>query len=444
MRKWMLAFAMVITAAGTASAQLTTEQKQADIDALIEEWMPQNRSLDAHEQGAFDAALADLQGSLATSTDAEHGLRIQRLLATTNNAHTGAYFGPLDAAIHRLPIRLWWFDEGLFITKAHPDFAHLVGAQILSFGDLSTDQAYEGASTFVSGVPAWKRYRSITPLTQLEALHLIGASASPDSVNLGVIFPDGRRDVVTLGVEPSADPDDDWYTWAASLVPSAEGWSHMLSADGLPPYLQEPGENMYLALPDRDAAYIRFNRIFGGEESLIDETIDMMFALADTRPETIIVDFRYNHGGDVLRMRTFLEGLFGLVPENGHVYVLGGRVTMSAAIVALATLYADGQAQVTFVGEPLGDHLRFWSEGGAVELPGSGVIALYNDGYHDWVDGCDPSENCFWAAEVYSRAVGELGPDVTVPMNIETYLAGDDQVMERVWALEEARRAHLK
>ncbi len=424
-----------------AFAALTTEQKQADIDAIVAEWMPQNRSLDPEEMEAFNAALADLRASVATSTDAEHGLRIQRLVATTNNAHTQAVFGPLGSVIHRLPIRVWWFEEGLFITKAHPDFAHLVGAQILSFGDLTVEQAYEGAVGFVPGVAPWERYRSISPLTQLEALHLIGASPSPDSVDVGVLYPDGRRDVATLGPEPAPDPDDDWPTWAISLVPSAEGWPHVLAATGTqPPYLQEPGENIYLPMAEEDAVYIRFNRIYGTDETLMDETINYLFALHDDRPQNLIVDFRYNHGGDLLRMQTFLNGVYGLLPADGHVYVLGGRATMSAAIVSLVTLYADGDDRVTFIGEPLGDALRFWSEGGGVELPGSGMIVFYNDGFHNWADGCGPQDDCFWPAVVYGRAVGDLVPDVTVPMNFETYVAGRDQVLDRVWQLEAARR----
>jgi hypothetical protein len=83
-----------------------------------------------------------------------------------------------------------------------------------------------------------------------------------------------------------------------------------------------------------------------------------------------------------------------------------------------AILKSGAGRRAIIVGEKIGDDLQFWSEGGFLVLPNSGLRIHYSDGYHDWemsFDGEDPRRlaNPRMAAvnQRYSAAAGSLDPD---------------------------------
>ena len=91
-----------------------------------------------------------------------------------------------------------------------------------------------------------------------------------------------------------------------------------------------------------------------------------------------------------------------------------------------------GADRITIVGEPLGDELRFWAEGGFVTLPNSNILVTYNDGLHDMIDGCQLDEDCWWGAAAFEQGVEELDPDILIRERFEDYRSGRDLYLEAV------------
>lgn len=52
--------------------------------------------------------------------------------------------------LNRVPYRAWWFSDGLYIVKTHPDFSHLIGARIERIGKLSPEEALRLIAPFRS------------------------------------------------------------------------------------------------------------------------------------------------------------------------------------------------------------------------------------------------------------------------------------------------------
>ena len=76
----------------------------------------------------------------------------------------------------------------------------------------------------------------------------------------------------------------------------------------------------------------------------------------------MIVDLRFNPGGDLFNTILFSRALPRLVPRDGRVFVLVGRATSSVAISTAAMLKGSGGDKVTLIGEDMGDDSRFWVE----------------------------------------------------------------------------------
>ena len=66
----------------------------------------------------------------------------------------------------------------------------------------------------------------------------------------------------------------------------------------------------------------------------------------------------------------------------GRLFVIVGRATLSAGLYAAAWMVQNTRAIV--VGEPVGDHLDYWSEGGNIELPFSGLTLHFANGFHGY------------------------------------------------------------
>jgi hypothetical protein len=101
--------------------------------------------------------------------------------------------------------------------------------------------------------------------------------------------------------------------------------------------------------------------------------------IADRRPRACIIDLRFNTGGN-LDIGTPLAERLAALCRPLRVFILTGRATFSAGITQAAQWkQATGGA---IIGEPVGDRLDFWSEGGNLVLPHSGLTLHYANAFH--------------------------------------------------------------
>ena len=135
-----------------------------------------------------------------------------------------------------------------------------------------------------------------------------------------------------------------------------------------------------------------------------------------------MIDVRFNTGGDLtvtsLLAEKLAAGLHGL-----PVLVLTGRATFSAG-VTLAAQCKQLASGVVF-GEPIGDELDSWSEGGNLVLPNSGLTVHYANAFHAYSTRPYPDRD-----PVLDLDVESLAPMVTVEPSWDDYLAGADPVYE--------------
>src|SRR5262249_36899414 len=163
-------------------------------------------------------------------------------------------------------------------------------------------------------------------------------------------------------------------------------------------------------------------------------------ALRAKPPCAVIVDLRGDGGGDYTNTWHFAHALPGLVPPGGHIYVLTDSLTFSAAITTAAFIKDAGGDRVTIIGEPVGDRLSFFSEGGRACLPNLKVCLFYQTAKHDYAHACNDWHECFWLNWFYPVRVESLQPDVVVPLKFEDWNAGRDEAYSTALALA----AHLR
>ncbi len=354
----------------------------------------------------FRAAIDRVSAQVDSLTDDQFLVEIMRLVGLLGakglDGHSGVW--PWDNAddLRRLPLRLWEFPEGLYITGGAPQYRDLVGTRI----------------SHVDGVPIATVLSTLEPLVPrdnpttilmhrpifficVDVLAGLGLIAGTDRVTLTVV-PPGQA------ARPAVVDAVDTKTFTAVM----DGWEWLLpERPGTPAtgHLNQPYHVEYL--PARRTVYFRYNAVQPAGSTLADALREAMRAKDVDR---VIVDVRNNHGGDNTTYAAFVDYLASPeIDQPGRLFVLAGRLTFSAAGNFAAEL-ADRAEHEVFVGEPTGGAPNQFGDHAAIELPHTGITVT---SAKVWV-------------EVSADDRSATGPDLPVPYTAAAYFAGRDPVLE--------------
>lgn len=404
-----------------------TEAWSQDLDALAQRFLRYDRSFSSGERTRFVEELDALRAELPRLDDAQITMRIASAIALARNGHTRLYLLRNRTELRRLPIRVWWFDDGLHVIRATPEYRKLLGCRIDYFDGVGARQAREIVSAAFAGNASWHDYMSVYSLTSPEALHGLGIAPSLDAIDLGVsgCGAAGRVRVVPLPLVKKSGATEAWRD--LSPASAEEGWLHVLDgAKQLPLYLRNRGRNYWFEyLPQSGTLYFQYNRAADAPEESTNAFGERLLAeLAKHQVRRFVLDLRFNTGGDLGIGRDLMTTLQEKTKGMPR-YVVTGRNTFSAGISHVAMWKA--QPGVTLVGEPVGDELDFWAEGGNIILPNSRLYAHFANGAHSYSPApCPTSDYC------YDLSVATLRPDVAASVTWRDYLRGVDTILNAI------------
>jgi hypothetical protein len=223
--------------------------------------------------------------------------------------------------------------------------------------------------------------------------------------------------------------------------PVAERWRHVMQGEAPPLYLSRPDEPFFgewLETAGGPGLYMRLVMTMDvGEYSLSDFQSRMLAELEAREARFVVVDLRHNGGGTI--DPDFSRGVTERLGTDGRVFILTSPETFSGGITEAAYFKHFGGERAVVLGEPVGDNLIFWANGGTpMVLPNSRIPLNVWVSKEDWENGCDDWWLCFWPTMLTDVGVGTLAPDVPVSLSFADYRAGRDPVVERVIAMVEA------
>jgi hypothetical protein len=362
-------------------------------------------------------------------------LTVLRIPGFADNAHD--VFNDEDGAWYpqaRLPLRMIWFSEGWVIARAAPEFAELLGARVMRIEGWTASSLLARLRPIWGGPDSSRRWNLQWIIESAALLHALGIAELSDRLRFDLQLSDGRRVersiafVPRTSVPPSAGPV---RVWSAEPWPgeTEKGWRTAL-ARPQPLYLEEGARLFRVAqLPELEALYVQLRAHYDGpNEKIADLMHSVDAAITEHHPRHLVVDLRFDIGGDTDLTRDWLRSLPDRIPDR--IYVLVGHYTFSAGIVAAAALKHDGVGKVRVVGEEVGDRLVFWSEGENVCLPTSHYCLHATAGLWDLRHGCRGQADCY--GDRYQVIVGTLRPDLPAPLTIAAWLAGQDPGLDAV------------
>ena len=430
---------------GALHAQDRVRAWQQDLEVAVSEFMPKDRSFSPRERMAFERAVAVLYDSVPVLSDREITMRLARALALSEEAHTRIFLLRIHPPLPRYPIRVWNFPDGLYVVAARPEYRDLLGKKIVQIAGRPVDEVAEIVEQTYAGNDSWDRYMSTYTLTSPDVL--LGWNVIKGDGSAVYTFEDDRGRTSRRRLEPEKEVPKQHYNeswWAlAPTYPGSHGpWETALRADtaSAPLYLRHATRRYWSHyLPQDSILYFRLNR----SDPMADEPVKafqerLLAEISARNPQKLVVDLRFNTGGDLTSSYPLFQELakLPLAKEPGRLFVITGQSTFSAALFPAA--YLKSEAKPVFVGEPAGEDLDFWAEGGNVTLPNSGLILHYTDRFHgystkeypelaQWYPGLTKKELYF-----VDMSVPDIDLDIPVELTSADFFAGRDPVLEAI------------
>jgi hypothetical protein len=399
-----------------------------------------DRSFSKEKRRAFARALDRLIPQSGTLDRAKLALEAARLTALADNGHTNVLTQLGDTSFRSVPIRLGLFSDGLFVVKARDDYRELLGAELLEVNGRPVETVITAFRLYVGGPQSLLRQHAPRLIISPELLTAAGLNGSAFDSQYRFRLADGTMvDRLLSAIEAPPGPGDSPYWPVRDLSPvptitDGPGWSHIL--DAAPLYLSRLDENYWHAYVDEGRIlFLQINRMRDqGRQRLADHLAGVLDQVRRRGTKFVVVDLRYDRGGDYTLAADFSRRLSEAMPPDGRVFILTGGNTFSAAISTVARLRYFAGDRALQVGEPMGDRGRFWGEGDRVILPNSKIVVHYATAYHDWENGCalEQITTCFLLNYIYGVAPGTLTPQVTASPRFAYYASGRDMVMDEV------------
>ncbi|MGE0008195.1 MAG: hypothetical protein AB7S92_21760 [Parvibaculaceae bacterium] len=426
-------------AADYPPAATEAERNRQDLDYLGR--LPEvDRSFSKERRRAFERALERLMPLSGGFDRARLTLEAARLTALADNAHTSVLTQLSDTTFRSAPIRLGLFSDGFFVVKARGDNRDLIGAELMAVNERPVDSVITTFRPYMGGPQTLLRQFMPRLVISPELLTAAGLNGSADNGYYRFRLANGTvidRLLTAVDGGPGKADGSYWPVRDLSPVPTATdtpGWSHVL--DAAPLYLSRLDENYWHAyVDDGRILFLQLNLMRDqGHQRLSAYLAGILDLIRRKETKFVVVDLRYNRGGDYTQAADFSRDLADALPSDGRIFVLTGGNTFSAAISIVSRIRFFAGARAIQVGEPMGDRGQFWGEGGTVLLPNSKIAVRYATAYHDWENGCSLEQitTCFLFNYIYGAAPGPLIPQITGSPRFAYYASGRDMLMDEV------------
>ena len=385
-----------------------------DIDYLESE-LKRDNPPDYRIPAEFFHRAEALKASVPQLNDEQVALGMGRVLNALDRGHTAIWFGaPGTRAglnFKPLPIRLYAFPEGIFITEGKAGSEDLAGAQVLRFGTATAAEAlarvgeagsHEGPEEILWVAPQL--------LTRPGVLKGLGFTPRADEAELRLKLANGTVVSRTLQVVDE---------------PPRTDWSERLNP---PPGVKPP---LFLAhitrnhwfefLPEHDAAYVQLSNVLpDGEETMPQFGLKVREALSEKEVHNLILDLRHNNGGNTFTYVELLRTIVAFGTKPGHtVYVLIGRNVYSACANLVTDL--ERLARPVFVGEPTSGAGNQWGDESEFVLPYSGIMGSFS--------------GVKWQLSHPWDQRRSVVPQVPVQLTAKAFFAGEDPVLTAAFRL---------
>ncbi len=414
MIRWMVWVAIAVAACGKAGQPEPKPAEPAEAppvgDARVAGWRADLQALArelparhvapwfAVPEATWRAAVASLDGRLASLDDAQIEAELFRLVAMIGDGHTA--LAPAvwpRAAVY--PLVLNSFADGVFALAAGGDASWAVGQQLVGVGGRPIDEAIAALRPLVShDNPSQLTNQLSSTLIDPVLLRGAGLAEATTRVRYRLRAPDGSERDLEVAPGPQV---------------------RLVMPPGKPPLALQRRHSHYWNdyVADQRLYYFQYLQCADAADQPFSRFVTGMLGFADQHPvDRFVIDLRFNGGGDSRVIAPLIDGLAARPALAGKVYVVISRRTFSSAV--LNAIELKRRLGAILVGEPTGGKPSHHGEVKTFRLPRSGITVQYSTKYFENPD--HPGD--------------AVMPDLPVAIRHADWVALRDPVLEAIGA----------
>lgn len=397
---FLLAIVLLLSFYLGGCSQPQPNPKLDDLNLLCETLETEHYDLYANvSEEEFLAEREKIARQTPNMTDAEFYWSVRHLLSLVGDAHTAAYSS--DYFMSVLPWSIKKFDEGWFILildKAHEQY---LGTRVVAINDLPIDEVVERTRQVISyEADSWLWQKVPDVLIWKDALEY-----------LDIVEPD---ETVQVTVETAAGTEETFE------LPAYDDWSDEkkqeilvgFQRDSVPVTAEQDAIYWSTAL-DESTYFIQYNSCKEDPDLPMAQFVQQVEAdLESGGYQNIIIDLRYNSGGNSEVIRLLEKALFfhSFNVDNVQFYILIGGRTFSSATIAATDFKKTTIGNSIFVGQPTGGVLKCAGNVLPLFMENTPIAMQYSIKYFDLLYGLE----------------GPLEPDYVAPQPFAQYAKGED------------------
>lgn len=204
-----------------------------------------------------------------------------------------------DRASARLPLRLYDFTDGIFVTDAFNPYRRAIGKRVTAIGGVPIDDVIDALDPLVARDDLHAPVRTL-PLHLVSAAALYALGVMRHRSKTTITVSDARRREQTLRLHTMAAPF--YAQWA-----NRRAWGLPARPDAI--YLRNPWTPIWHThLADTGVLYIQPNRALSDAE--LDHQLNAVrHTVTERHCHSAVVDFRMNAAADARPLSTLLESL---------------------------------------------------------------------------------------------------------------------------------------
>jgi hypothetical protein len=345
-------------------------------------------------------------------TDSEVAIRLKQVIAGMGDSHTTINFTSLLDSAKMLPLRCYWFSDGLYVLQTTPGNEELLGKKIISINRFKLKVIVDSLSTLITADNSAIVKKDIPAMISIARYLQYFRFGWNDNFSIEVESPEGTRSVKEIK--------------AIKLNPDNR---IIFKPDSISFYRQ----NQKLLFTDKyfesdSIYYIQYNKCWSreleekfGDKKKFPEQLSFadfrknIFETINNRPvNKLVFDMRLNTGGSSPQ-GTDLANVLAIqdkINKKGKLFVVIGRATFSSAI--LNAMDFKSKTNAIFVGEETGGKPSHFGEVKTFNLPSSGLKVNYSTKYFKRTD----------------EDLKTLKPDITIEESFNDFKKGIDPVYE--------------
>ena len=369
------------------------------------------------DRTVFQQAVSDLAAKLNTASDAEFYVGLAKLAAMAGDPHTSINL--TGAPVRTFPLRLRWFEDGVFVTRATAPYSAALGAKLVRIGDTPVETAILQVGTvFAYDNDAWLRDQAPSFLINQITLQGLGILPPGDTASLTFRTLLGRG--FTLQLDTSGGT-------LIAAVPEDQGPIPLDQQNAFSNY-------WYIYSAANRMLYFRYNACQDNPANPFGMfALELLKTLDNNPVDTFVFDVRGNSGGASALVSPLFNGLadrFVRLTANPQfrIYDVFNSGTFSSGLANAEDLLlpypssipnpntkVNLSTRVVSIGEPTGGKPSGYGNVTRFQLPASGFSGQYSTRYFNAPAGIPDRPS--------------LDPAILVKLRSTDYFARFDPVM---------------